>query len=165
MPVDTQKHLYDLVKHYSTALVITHRADGRAHAWPMAVAQLEPGLDAYFSTSIGSPKVGEIERDPRVAIAFQGTGEDAIIYGTATIVHDRALIQKLWSESWRLWFPRGKDDPSLCLVRFEPEEGEYWDRSGTEGVRFLFEAGKALLAGRQPKVDDDPEQHARVRMK
>lgn len=164
MTVGTGKHLYDLVKHYRTALVITRRADGRAHARPMAVAQLQPGLDAYFSTSIGSPKVREIEEDPRVAIAFQSASEDAVIYGQATIVHDRELIHKLWSESWRLWFPRGKDDPSLCLVRFKPEEGEYWDRSGAEGIRFLFEAGKALVQGRQADVDDDPAQHARVRL-
>lgn len=164
MAVETEKHLYDLVKHFGTALVITHRSDGRVHARPMAVAQMQAGLDAYFTTSIDSPKVAEIEADPSVAIAFQSRSEDAVIYGKATIVRDRALIHKLWSEAWRLWFPGGKDDPSICLVRVDAEEGEYWDRSGAEGIRFLFEAGKAIVQGRKPNVDDDPKQHARVRL-
>ena len=164
MPVDTQKHLYDLVKHFGTAMVITHRRDGRAHARPMAVAQLEAGLNAYFATSIDSPKVDEIENDPRVAIAFQSNSEDAVVYGKATIVRDRDLIHRLWSEPWRLWFPKGKDDPSICLVHLEPDEGEYWDRSGAEGIRFLFEAGKAIVQGRKADVDDDPKQHARIRL-
>jgi general stress protein 26 len=159
---DTQQHLYDLVKHYDTALVITYRPDGKAHARPMAVAQLQADLDAYFATSITSPKVAEIEANPRIVVAFQSKSEDAVIYGKATIVRDRGLIHKLWSESWRLWFPGGKDDPSICLVRVDAEEGEYWDRSGVEGLKFIFEAGKAIMQGRQPHVDDDPQQHARV---
>lgn len=164
MPADTQKHLYDLVKDYDTALVITHQAGGKVHARPMAVAQLKPGLDAYFATSTSSPKVAEIEADPRIAIAFQSRSEDAVIYGKGKIVRDRALIHKLWSEPWRLWFPGGKDDPSICLVRFDAEEGEYWDRSGAEGLKFLFEGAKAILQGRQANVDNDPHQHARVRL-
>jgi general stress protein 26 len=164
MAAETEKHLYDLVKHFGTALVITRRSDGEVHARPMAVAQLQAGLDAYFTTSIDSPKVAEIEADPRVAIAFQRTSEDAVVYGKATIVRDRALIHKLWSESWRLWFPGGKDDPSICLIRVDAEKGEYWDRSGAEGIKFLFEAGKSILQGRKPNVDNDPKQHARVRL-
>ncbi len=106
MAAETEKHLYDLVKHFGTALVITRRSDGEVHARPMAVAQLQAGLDAYFTTSINSPKVAEIEADPRVAIAFQSTSEDAVVYGKATIVRDRALIHKLWSESLAAVVPR-----------------------------------------------------------
>ena len=122
VPADTQQHLYDLVKHYDTALVITYRADGKAHARPMAVAQLQADLDAYFATSITSPKVEEIEVNSSILVAFQSESEHAVIYGKATIVRDRNLIHKLWSESWRLWFPDGKDDPSICLVRVDAEE-------------------------------------------
>ena len=60
--------------------------------------------------------------------------------------------------------PSGKDDPSICLVRVDAEEGEYWDRSGVEGLKFMFEAGKAIVQGRQPYVDEDSKQHARVRL-
>ena len=152
------------ISHYDTALVITYRADDNAHARPMAVAQLQANLDAYFATSIDSPKVAEIEADPHIVVAFQSESEHAVIYGTATIVRDRDLIHKLWSESWRLWFPGGRDDPSICLVRVDAEEGEYWDRSGVEGLKFIFEAGNAIVEGRRPHVDDDPKQHARIRL-
>ena len=162
--VHTQQHLYDLVKHYVTALVITYRADGNAHARPMAVAQLQANLNAYFATNIDAPKVAEIEANPRIVVALQSESEHAVIYGKATIVRDRDLIHKLWSESWRLWFPEGKNDPSICLVRVDAEEGEYWDRSGVEGVKFIFEAGNAIVQGRPPHVDDDPRQHARIRL-
>ncbi len=164
MSSDPERHLYDLIKHFGTALVITKGDGGRPHGRPMSVAQLKPDLEAYFATDINSPKVAEIESDPDIAIAFQSSTADAVIYGRATIVRDRALIHELWSPAWKLWFPEGKDDPSICLVRVDAREGEYWDRSGKEGLKFLFEGAKALLQGRRPYVDDDPEQHAKIRL-
>ena len=68
---DTQQHLYGLVKHHDTVLVVTYRTDGKAHARPMVVAQLQADLDAYFATSISSPKVAEIKANPNIVVAFQ----------------------------------------------------------------------------------------------
>jgi general stress protein 26 len=155
-----QQHLYELIKDLDTAMVVTHRG-GEMHARPMAVAQMRPDAETYFATSLDSPKVAEIEADPRVAVLFQGGSRFAVVQGTATIVTDRALIETLWSETWRLWFPGGKDDPSLCLVRVDVHSGEYWDRSGLEGLKFLFEGLKAVLQGRTPEIAE-PAQHARV---
>ena len=160
--MDTRQHLYDLTKHFTTAMLVTREADGRSRARPMAVAEMKPDADAYFSTSIESPKIAEIEQDPRVLITFQGRNEFAAIEGTATVVRDRALIDRLWSESWRLWFPKGKDDPTLCLLKVSAQRGEYWDTSGMEGVSFLFEGMKALIQGRQPRKD--AAQNAKVEL-
>ena len=35
--------------------------------------------------------------------------------------------------------------------------GEYWDNSGTSGVKYVIEAGKALLTGTRPEIDRDPK--------
>ena len=151
--MDTRKHLYELTKHFKTAMLVTASRDGGIHARPIAVAEMKPDADAYFSTSIESPKIAEIEADPRVLITFQGRNEFATIEGTATVVRDRALIDRLWAEDWRLWFPEGKDDPTLCLLKVSAESGEYWDTSGVQGIKFLFEGMKAIFQGRQPVKD------------
>ena len=151
--MDTRKHLYDLTKGFKTAMLITREPDGSLHARPMAVAEMKPDADAYFSTSIESPKIAEIGADPRVLITFQDSNTFATIEGTATVVRDRALIDRLWSEDWRLWFPEGKSDPTLCLLKVSAERGEYWDTSGAQGVKFLFESVKAIAQGRQPVKD------------
>ena len=158
--MDTRQHLYDLTKNFKTAMLVTREPDGRLHARPMAVAEMKPDADAYFSTSISSPKIAEIEADPRVLITFQSGSEFASIEGTATIVRDRALIDRLWSEDWRLWFPKGKDDPTLCLLKVSARRGEYWDTSGIEGFKFMFEGLKAIFQGRQP--EKNAAQNAKV---
>jgi general stress protein 26 len=68
----------------------------------MAVARVRPDADLYFATSIESPKVREIEDNPGVTVVFQSGTRFAVVQGTAAIATDKALIDKLWSESWRL---------------------------------------------------------------
>jgi general stress protein 26 len=158
--MDTHKHLYELVEHFRTAMLITHGQNGSMRARPMAVARLAPGSDAYFATSVEMPKVQEILFDPNVLISFQGSSEYAVIEGTAELVRDRRLIEELWQESWRAWFPGGREDPALCLIKVTPRCGEYWDNSGAEGISYLFEGVRAIFQGRRAK--EGPAQHAKV---
>jgi len=159
---DKHEHLYDLVKDIKTAMLVTRGQNGSLHARPMSVADLKRDADAYFATSLDSPKIAEIEADPRAMITFQDGSQFAVITGKAHMVRDRAMIDKLWSEAWRVWFPEGKNDPSLCLIKLEAEEAEYWDTAGTRGLKYLFEGVKAVLQGTTPNTDED--QHAKVRL-
>lgn len=158
--MDTQKHLYELIDDFDTAMLVTHSSGAGMHARPMAVAQLKPDADTYFVTSIDAPKIAEIGDNSRVLVVFQGKSEFASVEGTATVVRDRALVEKLWSEAWRVWFPGGKDDPSLCLIKVDADTGEYWDNSGAQGLKYAFEGMKALVQQRQPETDE--KQHAKV---
>jgi general stress protein 26 len=163
MAEDPRKHLHDLVKDFDAAMLVTF-ADGGMHARPMAVAEINASGSCYFATSIAAPKVDEIAGDPRVLITFQGKTRFATVSGTARIVRDRALVERLWSESWRVWFPDGKDDPTLCLLAVEAHTGELWDSSGLRGIKYAYDAAKAYITGKKPGRDDDPDQHAKVRL-
>jgi general stress protein 26 len=159
---DTHEHLYDLVKDFDTAMLVTKDASGKLHGRPMSVAELRADADAYFATSLESPKINEIEANPEAMITFQSGSQFASISGTARVVRDRTLIDRLWSEAWRAWFPGGKDDPTLCLIKLEAREGEYWDNSGHKGARYLFEGVKAIFQGE--KHDVHAGEHAKVRL-
>jgi general stress protein 26 len=158
-----QKHLYDLLKDFSNAMLVSNDQSGRMHARPMAIADLKPDADAYFATSIQSPKAGEIQNFPEVLISFQSATQFASISGTATLVKDRELIDRLWSEEWRAWFPGGKDDPDLVLIRVDAREGEFWDNSGLNGLSYAFEGLKAILKGEKLQ-NDKGGSHAKIRL-
>ena len=104
------------------------------------------------------------EHDPHVNVVMQEKRSFVSITGRARISRDRALIERLWSESWKVWFPGGKDDPSLALVVVEPEEASFWDASGIEGVKFLFEEAKAYLTHQRPPSDSDDKRTAHVKL-
>ena len=157
----TQENLYDLLKDFDTAMLVTQSADGHMHSRPMAIAELRPDSDTYLVTSIDSPKVAEIQANPGVTLTFQSSNQYASLSGEATIVRDRALIDRLYKEDWKIWFPQGRTDPSIALLRLNAQHGEYWDNAGAEGLKYVFEAAKAYVKGERPKEDDE-QQHAKV---
>jgi general stress protein 26 len=132
-------HLSELLAKFDTAMLVTRTADGRLRARPLSFAgELEGRL--YFSTSADSPKVAELQSEPRVAITMQ----DGVRY-------DRGLVERLWRESWRVWFPGGKSDPTLRILSVEPQAAEYWDQSGARGLKHLAEMVKAYATGTKPE--------------
>jgi len=152
-----------LLGDFDTGFLATHTMHGGIRGRPMALAEVEDDGDLYFAAGLDSPKVAEIKTDPRVATFFQGKSSWISLTGRAKVVTDRALIHRLWKDSWKLWFPEGKDDPNICLIAFDATDGEYWDNGGAAGVRFVLEAAKAALTG--TKMDPAGEgQHAKVKM-
>jgi general stress protein 26 len=169
MPVtmsDTEKRekLAKLIARFDTAMLVTKMGDGRLRSRPLSVAAHDGTAELLFSTAIDSPKVGELEHDGHVNVVMQQGRCFVSITGRARISQDRALIGRFWSESWKVWFPGGKDDPSLALVVVEPEEASYWDASGVEGVKFLFEEAKAYLTHQRPPSDSDDGRTAHVKL-
>jgi len=157
---EPQRHLYDLLKDFDTAMLVTRSQGGHMHARPMAVAELTPDADAYFVTGIDSPKVAEIEADPQVTLTFQSPKQYATLCGRVSVVRDRQLLDRLWKEAWKVWFPKGKDDPEISILKFDAEHGELWDNAGAKGMKYAFEAAKAYVKGERPKTD--PDQHKRI---
>ena len=152
-PAENRDRLYAILKEFSTAMLVSRGSDGLPHARPLAVAKLEADGRAIFATSLDSAKISEIVKEPRVCLTFQRNGAYASLSGEAVILHDRALIDELWSETWKLWFPEGKDAPDLCLLEIDANRGEYWNNEGVQGVKFAFDAVRAWLKGEQPPMD------------
>ena len=165
---EKRAHLREVVSDFETAMLVTRTPVGEVRARPLALAASETGADMledgvlYFPTSLASPKIEEIAADRRVAVTMQDKRRFVSISGTARILTDRALVDRLWSEAWKVWFPDGKEDPELCLLEVTPTAAEYWDQTGGKGLRYLFEAAKAYVQGSPPETTD--EQHAKVRV-
>lgn len=157
-----KKHLHELIADFSTGMLVTRAPDGHLHARPLALASAQHDGNVYFSTSIEAPKVVELDADERVAVTFQDDKRYVSLAGTARTTRDRVLIDRLWSEAWKVWFPKGKDDPTLAIITVTPDTGEYWDQTGLAGVRYLFRSLEAYATGTKPSDGTDDRQNAKV---
>jgi len=158
---NSKSNLYELVKSFDVAMLTTHQAK-EMHARPMVIARLDKGMDAYLLTDTDSVKVEEIDKNPHALLSFQSARQFASVKGEITFDHDRALLKTLWKETWKVWFPKGIDDPNIAVLKFTAQEGEYWDNSGLKGLKYVFEAAKAYIAGERPKPDSD--QHNKINL-
>jgi general stress protein 26 len=75
-------------------------------------------------------------------------------------VSDRQFIEKVWKAAWIISFPGGMTDPNIALLKFTAHEGEFWDNSGVQGLKYVYEAAKAYVTGE--KVEPDATKNAKV---
>ena len=71
----------------------------------------------------------------------------AAIHGALTVDTDRAVVERLWNPFVAAWYPGGKDDPKLALLRLDPDSAEIWENE------FSILAGIRALFGRDPRQD------------
>jgi general stress protein 26 len=164
MTLTEHEKLEELTRDFDTAMLVTRTEEGHLRSRPMALAEVEPNGTLWFLTQRESGKLEEIALDCDVNVAMQSKTKFVSISGLAANVTDRDKVAELWSERFKTWFPGGKDDPNLVLLRVDGTSGEYWDNSGTSGIKYLIEAGKAYLSGTKPDVAHDPEIHGKVRL-
>ena len=148
--ISKTKHLSELLESFDTAMLLTRDGE-QNHARPMAVAEIEGANTIWFVTSNDSPKTEEIRSDARVSVTFQSARKFVALSGTSALVRDRARIEALWKDVWKVWFPEGKKDPSIALIKVTVKDAEFWDNAGGKGVRYAYEAAKALLNGERPE--------------
>jgi general stress protein 26 len=146
MSENKHQHLQRLLESFDTAFLVTQGELG-PHARPLTVAAVEGPTVVWFITSVDSPKVQEIRRDPEAMVTFQSTGKFVVLRGKAEVVLDRARVDQYWTETQRVWFPLGREDPSLVLLRVKVDDAELWDQSGAHGIRFAIAAARAYVGG------------------
>jgi general stress protein 26 len=159
---EPREHLYEILRDHDIAMIVTRGLDGALLARPMSIARVDQGGEIYFATNVHSAKVEEIKANPEALVTVQGKSKYAAVYGRARVVVDRSLIAELWKESWRIWF-KGKEDPDICLLAFDPERGELWDNSGLTGLTFVIKAAKAYVTGAPPPPSQD--ENAKVNLR
>src|SRR3954466_8670231 len=145
--------LFDLVRDIRGCMMTTEESHGSLHSRPMYSMEADERGSLWFFTKLQSPKVAEISKDRQGNLAFADPDKQhyVSISGVAEVVRDKAVIGDKWSESVRAWFPDGKDDPSLTLIRVKPVRGEYWDSPSSTFVQ-LYGYVKSTLTG-QPATD------------
>ncbi len=77
----------------------------------------------------------------------------ACIAGSLYEQHDQERIDKYWNPVVAAWFPEGKDDPELTLLRLDLDDAQVWvSRKGP--IRFALEIAKANLTKSEPDLGD-----------
>lgn len=120
----------ELVKGVRVAMLTHTDSRDRLVSHPMATQDVEWGGEVLFIDRRDSDKVRDLQRDPRVNLAYSGDSTWVSVSGTAEVVDDRAVLQEQWNLFTDAWLEGGPDDPDNVLIRVRPDSAEYWDSPG-----------------------------------
>lgn len=134
---DLKQHLWD--KLTEGPFMMVGLTDPVTHSEPLTAQLDKDQVDTIFFF-IG--KDNRLAGGGPVMAQFVSKGQDyfACLSGTASVDNNPALIEKLWSKPVEAWFPGGKSDPNLALLRFDIDEAELWesDMTLTGKLKLLF---------------------------
>ncbi|MCI0754633.1 pyridoxamine 5'-phosphate oxidase family protein [Teichococcus vastitatis] len=140
----------DMIAEIGTAIFTTIDGEGHLRGRPMRTQKPDPdGKTLWFFTRADSPKVAEIQNDPRVLLGYSDTrNQDYVsISGKARLVTDTARKQALWTEGLRTWLPEGAESPEVALIAVTIDGAEYWDGISSS-LRFAYGYAQSLVTGR-----------------
>ena len=145
----TQKR-WGMMKSISFAMLTTED-DDNLRARPMVAAQKEFDGTLWFFTRASSHKVDEVQQDQRVGVTYADPSKQDYVSlsGRAQLVRDKTAIDAHWGESMRTWFPKGKDDPEIALLKVDVTMAEYWDAPNSTMVH-AYGYLKAVVTGEAP---------------
>ncbi len=132
--------LAELIEDVRIAMLTTTRPDGRLVSRPLGTQDVEFDGDLWFATDADSAQVAEIQANPYVNVSYASSSANTFVSvsGRAVVLDDHARVEQIWSPAMQLFFPGGKDNPNLRLIRVSADTAEYWDGPGTLVGKALY---------------------------
>jgi general stress protein 26 len=157
--VETQK-IQNLIKDIKFVMMLTIEKDGSFHSRPMGTIKSDDFKSLWFFTADDSLKTLEISHNSQVNLSYVDPDSNTFvsIYGKGRIIKHRHKIKELWNPFLKAWFPKGVNDPNICLIEVNPIKAEYWTYpDSTLYMAFQYikkiATGKNVNLGENKKVD------------
>lgn len=144
---DQLRKLGELIKDIEVAMLTTHADDGSLVSRPLQTLKLDTNSELIFFTAADSHKVEELTADGDANLAYANHGERRYVSvrGRTRIDRDRATIDELWSSVQKIFFPEGKDDPNLMVLRVRVRDASYWEAADNFMLRAM-DFSRAVLS-------------------
>lgn len=112
----------------------------------MTTMQVDGDGSLWFLSDKNSDKNSDIQSDDRVQLlyAHKNASEYVSVAGKAEIVNDKEKLEELWTSFAKAYFPGGKDDPAISMIKVLPDGGYYWDTQQNKTIALIKMTASAL---------------------
>jgi general stress protein 26 len=142
-----RQRLRELIEGAGVAMLMNVDENDRHVGRPMLPLLVPDDPHIYFLTHQISRKVTQLAVRPQVGLSIISTNCFIVVAGFAQLSRDPDLIRRLWSPTYRAWFPDGKDDREATAIRVVVDRIDYWEPPSSRVAR-LVQAVKAVLTRR-----------------
>lgn len=86
-----------------------------------------------------------------MAVMDRGSSYYACVVGHLEVEHSEPHIKRFWNAVASAWFPEGRSDNDLTMLKFTPKSAEIWAGPGSS-IKFGWEIARAKISGDEPDV-------------
>lgn len=151
---DALKKMTELVDDIKFAMLLTALDTQPISAIPMTTKKVDDAGNIWFLSGLNSEHNTNIVRSSNVQLLYSDPSDKEFIsiYGEASVVTDKNVLEELYSKKDDAWFT-GVDDPNLTALKIEPREAYYWDTKDNKYVS-LFKMGLSAITGDKKDIGE-----------
>lgn len=150
-----QRQLMEEIK--GARCVMLGSPDHHAHMQPMAPqVDQEAGIIYFYSDNTSELGQAILKSPGEVHMCHIGKDYQACVRGILHPHKDRATIEKFWGPMVDAWYPGGKTDPKMLMLKFVPHDAAVW-ASDKSALSVMFEVARANLADETPNLGKTKE--------
>jgi general stress protein 26 len=128
----SQKSLADLAQRMrgiAVATLSTHSEGGQIAGRPMSNnGEVDYDGTSYYFAYDQSRTVNDIQRNPTVALAFEGEQFFSLaVEGQAELIRDKGQMKERWASYLERYFKDGLDTPGIVMIKVKATRVHYWD--------------------------------------
>lgn len=148
---DVRDRLWDAIDDHHTGMLGVQGSD--QHFQPMTAFVERDSNVLWFFTRKDTDLAGSLASGQAATFIFMDRKLQACLDGRLSLNHDRERIDRFWNAHVAAWYPEGKDDPQLTLLRLDLDEAAVWI---TEGglIKYALEVAKANASKSTPDVGE-----------
>lgn len=144
------KQFWDKLDEHQTVML---GGPGEQGLQPMMAngAREENSVWFYTSRAADLARAAQQGGKAHMAMIDRDSGYYASVAGELKVEHSETHINRFWNSVASAWFPEGKADDELTMLKFTPETAEIWAGPGS-AVRFGWEIARANISGDEPDI-------------
>lgn len=141
-----------LVRDIKICFFLTDLKKQPINAVPMITKKVDEHGNIWFLSRLDSEHNSNLTKDPQVQLLYSHPTEMEYlsVFGNASIVSDKKLIEKFHTAEDDTWF-RDTDASKYSAIKIVPEEAYFWDSSGNTFNK-LFKRGLTDALGKNPDI-------------
>ncbi len=141
--------LKTLVEKIDIGMMCTNTAEvANLHAVPMSRQEVDDDGNLWFLFSSHSETYENLQKDNHISVLYSDISNYSFLSlnGIAEISTDQNRIEKYWNKMVEGWFEKGKEDPTIRVLKVIPSEAHYWDNKSNKLVTF-FKVAVQVVSG------------------
>lgn len=147
-----QNQLLEHVKNARCVMLGTPNTD--AHMQPMSPRVcLDDGLIFFYADNTSDLGRAVINEPGFVHLCHIENDYQACVKGYLITHDDRDTVERFWSPVVSAWFPDGKTDKKLMMLKFVPHDAALW-ASDKNMLTFAYEVAKANIKDQKPNIGE-----------